>query len=563
MALLVQHILRHPSGRVSFRRQYPPELRPFIPGPNGTGPTVLKVSLGQEGSPGFLSRYEAAMDQWEANVSQARKRKAGAFDPLDAPSIAYLAEAFRVETLEQDDAARWSLGERQLYRSTKAALETHGVFYRPSWADAEGRRWALKARESLEASLPEYRRLKAEGDLDGIVDEWREEALDLAEARGLTVNPDDAEGLARLCRALNDAAIRASQARLRRLDGEDVPTPPEPVRQASQEVREHQTVAPSRVPLLKLYDDYSASAGMTSGVRVEWRKYIERLIEFLGHDDASRITADDLRRWRDHLLTEPTRQNTPRSPVTVRDKYITSLRATLAYGVDEGRLTENVASVVKVRVPKQVKVRGSSFTPDEAKAILHAALQPPPGRMSAEHALARRWVPWLCAYTGARVNEMTQLRGEDIRKVEGIWCLRITPEAGRVKTKEARTVPIHPHLIEQGFIAVAKANGPGPLFYDPARQRVDTEGNRHVKKVGERLAEWVRAEVGITDPNLQPNHGWRHLFKSTSFTVGVEERMADVLQGHAASTTARTYGTPTIAAKAEAIAKFPRFVVDE
>jgi hypothetical protein len=234
MALLVQHILRHPSGRVSFRRQYPPELRPFIPGPNGTGPTVLKVSLGQEGTPGFLSRYEAAMEQWEATVFQARKRKAGAFDPLDAPLIAYLAETFLVEMLEQDDAARWSLEERQLYHATKATLETHGVSYRPPWADAEGRRWALKARESLEASLPEYRRLKAEGDLDGIVDEWRDEALDLAEARGLTVNPDDAEGLARLCRALNDAAIRASQDRLRRLNGEDVPTPPEPVRQVCQ-----------------------------------------------------------------------------------------------------------------------------------------------------------------------------------------------------------------------------------------------------------------------------------------------------------------------------------------
>ena len=33
--------------------------------------------------------------------------------------------------------------------------------------------------------------------------------------------------------------------------------------------------------------------------------------------------------------------------------------------------------------------------------------------------------------------------------------------------------------------------------------------NRHAKKVGERLAEWVRGEVGIIDPNLQPNHGWR------------------------------------------------------
>ena len=83
MAMLVHHILRHASGRVSFRRQYPPELRPFIPGPNGIGPTVLKVSLGREGTPGFLARYEAALAQWEATVAQARRLMLGQYDTLD------------------------------------------------------------------------------------------------------------------------------------------------------------------------------------------------------------------------------------------------------------------------------------------------------------------------------------------------------------------------------------------------------------------------------------------------------------------------------------------------
>ncbi|MEC5293197.1 hypothetical protein, partial [Aurantimonas sp. C2-3-R2] len=33
---------------------------------------------------------------------------------------------------------------------------------------------------------------------------------------------------------------------------------------------------------------------------------------------------------------------------------------------------------------------------------------------------SRRWVPWICAYTGARVNEITQLRRQDIKQIDGI-----------------------------------------------------------------------------------------------------------------------------------------------
>jgi hypothetical protein len=41
------------------------------------------------------------------------------------------------------------------------------------------------------------------------------------------------------------------------------------------------------------------------------------------------------------------------------------------------------------------------------------------------------------------VGEITQLRGVDVIERGGIQALRLTSEAGTLKTKEDRTVPIH------------------------------------------------------------------------------------------------------------------------
>lgn len=46
----------------------------------------------------------------------------------------------------------------------------------------------------------------------------------------------------------------------------------------------------------------------------------------------------------------------------------------------------------------------------------------------------KRWVPLFCAFIGARVAEITQLRKEDLRQVDGMWVARITPNAGTVKS---------------------------------------------------------------------------------------------------------------------------------
>jgi integrase len=527
MGLLVKHVKDHPSGRSEFRRRFPDHLRDVI------GRREHKVSLGRKGEKGFLTRYEQAAATFDETVATAERKHLGRFDRLDGPLIRYLA----------------ALHEVSLHEGSEATVKSG------------------KAGQGLDAwdyLLDDFKQWRFDRDSEAAVAQWGGSARRQLDAQGLLLDPNDTACFEELCLAFNDAAIAASEQARARLRGDVVAIPAGPVAPppaAPTSLAAPPVFSQSRVPLIATFDAYAAAQGLTPGVRDEWRRYVERLIDFLGHDDAALLTTEHLRTWRDQLLQEPSRKGGQRSPVTVRDKYITSVRAMLAWAVEEGQLPLNVAADVTVRVPRTAKLRERDFTSEEALAILTASLEPVAGRLSPGYARARRWIPWLCAYTGGRVNEFSQLRGQDVREVEGIWTVRITPEAGTVKAKEARLVPLHPHLIEQGFLDVVRANGPGPIFFDPDKQRVAGDSNRHFKKVGERLAAWVRKDVGIDDPALQPNHAWRHTFKTLSYTAGIEERVADAIQGHAPKTTGRRYGRPPLSALNEAINLIPRFDV--
>jgi integrase len=161
---------------------------------------------------------------------------------------------------------------------------------------------------------------------------------------------------------------------------------------------------------------------------------------------------------------------------------------------------------------------------------------------------ARRWIPWVLAYTGARLNEITQARQPDLKpevnpddRSEVIWMLDITPAAGTVKTGLARKVPLHPHLIEQGFLSYVQTRVGLPLFYDPKRARKKSEENPYFKKVGERLGEWAHS-IGI-EKDVQPSHAWRHLFKSVGRYAQIPEDVLDTLQGHQARGEGAKYGS--------------------
>ncbi|MBR1069425.1 integrase [Bradyrhizobium japonicum] len=306
---------------------------------------------------------------------------------------------------------------------------------------------------------------------------------------------------------------------------------------------------PAPVSLIGLFESYAEEAQLSPATIKRWAPLIARFTVHLGHDDA-RAVRDDVIVWKDSLLKEDI------ANLTVRDAYLASVRATLEFGVDQGKLDANPAAGVRVRVRKALQEREKGFDATEAAIILAATMRKASPNAAEETAAARRWVPWICAYTGARVNEITPLMGRDFIVRDDIPMIRI--RAQNSKTRKFREVPVHSHLTEQGLLDYAKSRGARPLFYDPSRSRGGKPSNPHFKKVGERLASWVRG-LGI-DARVAPNHGWRHRFTSVARFIGMPEDVRHAIQGHASTKIADKYGDTWPQVFQREIEKMPRYL---
>ncbi len=286
---------------------------------------------------------------------------------------------------------------------------------------------------------------------------------------------------------------------------------------------------------------------------------MRKFVAFLGHDDASQVTTENVIAFKDHRLKQINpRTNKPISAKTIKDNDLAGLRAIFGWAVDNRRIAGNPATGVTIKVRKKPKLRGKGFTDSEAKAILTAAWQYQPGpREFAKTAAAKRWVPWLCAYSGARVGEVVQLRKEDVRKEGGLWVLKVTPEANAQKGNEARDVVLHSHLVELGFPEFVASCASGYLFLTPT-PKGGVRGPWEAAK--NRLQEFVRTVV--SDPNVAPNHGWRHRFKTECRRVRIDREVRDAIQGHAPQAEGERYGEMPLEAQAEELQKFPRFEIE-
>lgn len=133
------------------------------------------------------------------------------------------------------------------------------------------------------------------------------------------------------------------------------------------------------------------------------------------------------------------------------------------------------------------------------------------------------WLPVLGLFTGARVNELCQINPqEDIFCDEdsGIWCIQLSQDtkAGdgivkSMKTAISRTIPVHPKLVELGFlgyVAAIKKRTHGRLFplWEPRGGRA---GNNAMKWFTRFLNEiglhGVANEKGLS---LRGMHAFRH-----------------------------------------------------
>ncbi|WP_157091400.1 hypothetical protein [Methylobacterium nodulans] len=131
--------------------------------------------------------------------------------------------------------------------------------------------------------------------------------------------------------------------------------------------------------------------------------------------------------------------------------------------------------------------------------------------------------------------------------------LLFDPEAGSLKSASAeRTVPLHSTLLKVGFLEFVRGVGTGPLFPELRPDKFGRRGGNGTKIHG----PWVR-KLGITDSRIQPNHAWRHRFKTLARHHELGTDMVDAIVGHARRTVAGSYGEFPLTALKREIEKIP------
>ncbi|KQO90866.1 integrase [Methylobacterium sp. Leaf90] len=387
--------------------------------------------------------------------------------------------------------------------------------------DLAARLWAPPPPMSAQATLDDLRNPTIDWDLRRIreMEAWCEgQAASLVEQHGLNV---DETGRRRLNRAVAAAVQRASLTLERFTRGEFAGAPANPAPAALSAVPP--TPPRKAVSFDELLKGWEAETKPRAKTVYEWTREITKFAAFLGHTDTARITADDVVRWKEALIAEGL------SAKTIGDGKLAAVRTVLQWGVDSRRLTANPAAAVRMATKRTGKER-RSFTDAEAATILAAALR--------ETNPVLRWVPWLCAYSGARLSEVCQLRVTDVREIEGIWCMVIDGEAGSVKTASSeRIVPLHPAVLDGGFLAFVRGVGAGPLFAGLPPDKFGRRGGNGTKVLG----RWVRG-LGLDERRLAPAHSWRHRMSSLARRYKLAEDVTRALMGHSKRDVAEGYG---------------------
>ena len=143
----------------------------------------------------------------------------------------------------------------------------------------------------------------------------------------------------------------------------------------------------------------------------------------------------------------------------------------------------------------------------------------------------RYWLPLLGRTTGARLEELCQLRVDDFIEQQGIQCIRIDDrrEGQNLKNSSSRRVlPLHPALIDLGFlrhVESLRTTGTDRLFPELEAVR---------GKLGHAPSKWFgryKTKLGITDPR-KTFHSFRHTLIDDLRDAGVQDSLIKRIAGH-------------------------------
>lgn len=211
--------------------------------------------------------------------------------------------------------------------------------------------------------------------------------------------------------------------------------------------------------------------------------------------------------------------------VTVNNR-LRKLTAFVNWCKANGYVAENPLAGMKVMTGSAKEARLSFDRSDLAALLDHQAL-----RKEARKHPWRYWLPLLGRATGARLEELCQLRVDDFIEQQGIQCIRIddSREGQNLKNASSRRIlPLHPSLLDLGLlqhVESVKATGAYRVFPELEAVR---------GKLGHAPSKWFgryKTKLGVTDPR-KTYHSFRHTLIDDLRDAGVQDSLIKRIAGH-------------------------------
>lgn len=481
-------VRRQPSGVYYFRARVPKDLVSVI------GKEVIFDSLKTKDKQEAVARAAARRHEIQQELARVQARTSL---PAGAVRRLFLADE-EIQDICQSYKATWLAQDEEMRRAGMSDFS----------ADVYS--------DIIQSYQDQVVRAVRRGDVAFIADNLRKHLRKL----GIDVD-EGAEAYRRLAFAILTTEAELNHARMAREAGRAVETP---------------KVDHSDVTLDNVVDYWAVQTNAQPRTRRAFQGVFDELKRQNVGVSARALRKSHLVKFRDALHEQG------QSPKTI-DKKLSFIRAAFAVALDSDLVEVNPVVGVKPPRDKRTEKPRLPFTDEDLSILFSSPVYATGFRPKGGAGEAAYWLPLVALFSGARLEELAQLRVGDLIETPGYgFYMSITDEGegNQLKTRNARRrVPVHPELLELGFLD----------YWESCREAKQEFVFPHLKPdvTGKRSGNWskwfsrYKRDIGIKD-GRKVFHSFRHGFIDACRAASIATEIRDVLVGHANSSVAAEYG---------------------
>ena len=488
----------------------------------------------------------AAVEVDERFAEHRRREKAPVLDALSEDQLSHIYKTYYRYLLEEDEGVR-----------------TDGF---SGYTAAKTFEAAQELNETLAAAT---RHSYARGELDDFHLGEAEEVLTW-DGIDIKLSPTS-PSWRQLARTLQEASLEAAEAIAARYQGKVIKTP--------SEAPEKPLSSPTGPRLGELFAQRKSEASRTNSwapkLLDDYQAWMDLFITLKGDRPILSYNKSDARDFKKLLMGLPSNRSKlrqtkglsaldavkvakaeglPTLTVSTINKALTRMQATWRWA--DKQLDENIPDIfgpMKLAAANSARDEADPFSPDQLRLIFSSPLftgckserfrtQKGDTDMSGT---SWYWLPLLGLWTGARLNELCQLRVDDVHQDGEIPFLELHEgdDTQRIKGGRGRIVPIHPELAKLGFLEYASAQRDSMCERLFPALKVDQKGyySGQPSKDFSAYLEKIGAKTAKTS-----FHSFRHNFKDACRNAGIHPDLNDILLGHSLPGMAGRYGSGTV-----------------